>query len=268
MQPFFCSIPHAGEEIHKDAEHLKNLENSILFCDVDRYVDRLYLPVCKKLEMVCHVQPWHRYVIDCNRLDHEFDKSTVISSENKEGTYSKGLYWSKTTKGDVLISKPFTELQHQNFLKCYYDFHNQLKKQHEDILKIYKKSFHLDLHSMPSEGTAFHKDLHQKRKDIVISDRHGKTCEPYFVEFVIRAFQDEGFSVAYNDPYVGGGITARYGERAVQNVVQVELNRKLYMNEETKEWLPEKGEALSKKLSVPIEKIFNYCQEKSEKQGV
>ena len=41
--------------------------------------------------------------------------------------------------------------------------------------------------------------------------------------------------MAINWPYIGGGITQRYGRPENQrHAIQVELSRKLYMNEETK----------------------------------
>jgi N-formylglutamate amidohydrolase len=57
---------------------------------------------------------------------------------------------------------------------------------------------------------------------------------------VIESFKKEGFSVAYNWPYFGGRLTEQYGKpQERHHVVQVELNRALYMNEVTKQIDPE-----------------------------
>ena len=43
-----------------------------------------------------------------------------------------------------------------------------------------------------------------------------------------------GYSVAYNHPYKGVELVRRYGNPAGQrHSIQLEINRKLYMNEET-----------------------------------
>ena len=48
-----------------------------------------------------------------------------------------------------------------------------------------------------------------------------------------------GYSVAYNHPYKGVELVRRYSNPAAQrHSIQLEINRKLYMNEETLEVTP------------------------------
>ncbi len=48
-----------------------------------------------------------------------------------------------------------------------------------------------------------------------------------------------GYSVAYNHPYKGVELVRRYSNPAVQrHSIQLEINRKLYMTEDTLEILP------------------------------
>ena len=52
---------------------------------------------------------------------------------------------------------------------------------------------------------------------------------------VLTAYKTAGFEVSLNWPYTGGAIVQHYGQPHLgQHCLQVELNRKLYMNEETK----------------------------------
>ena len=55
----------------------------------------------------------------------------------------------------------------------------------------------------------------------------------------MKAYQEAGFEVGYNFPYVGGGVTRMYGQpdEGFHNI-QIELNRRLYMDEETKQIIP------------------------------
>jgi N-formylglutamate amidohydrolase len=49
---------------------------------------------------------------------------------------------------------------------------------------------------------------------------------------VIRHFERAGLTVAANDPYKGGFITAHHGRPANRiHAIQIELRRDLYMNE-------------------------------------
>jgi N-formylglutamate amidohydrolase len=92
-----------------------------------------------------------------------------------------------------------------------------------------------------------HKDPGQLRADIVISDCLGKSCHKNFKDLVTHAYEKSGFKVAYNWPYVGGRVTETYGKPELgQQALQVELNRGLYMDEKTKQLLPQYKEIQQK----------------------
>jgi N-formylglutamate amidohydrolase len=108
-------------------------------------------------------------------------------------------------------------------------------KAESERLKAGGDVFHVDLHSMPSQGTALHNDPGGRRADVVISDFHGKSSRQDFVELIKAAYAGAGFSISYNWPYFGGGITQMYGRpEEKHHTVQIELNRALYMDEGTK----------------------------------
>ncbi len=72
--------------------------------------------------------------------------------------------------------------------------------------------------------------------DFVIGDRDGTTSEPGFVDFVADVLEGFGYSVALNSPYKGVELVARYGQPARRrHSIQLEVNRRLYMNEQTLE---------------------------------
>lgn len=238
MQPFFVTIPHSGEMIPSEAQWLRGLPEPVLLRDVDRFVDQLYRLAIEQCQIPHIVADCHRYVIDLNRHADDYDQDSVEGASWPPGKHPKGLHWSVTTLGERLISKPMPKALHDLLVKNHYvAFHSQIK---DLVLKFSAKQiFHLDLHSMPSQGTAMHNDPGQKRADIVVSDFHGKSARKDFVDLVIAAYKDQGFDVAYNWPYFGGGITQMYGRpEQGHHTVQVELNRSLYMNEDTKQKSP------------------------------
>lgn len=238
MKPFFVTIPHAGEWVPEEAVWLKGLPEQILFCDSDRYVDVLYKPAIEGIGVPSIIANCHRYVVDLNRFPGDIDADSVIGCKTKSGTHPKGYHWSITTKGNRLIQSPMTQALHNELTMKYFEpFHEQVR----EVFKEFRNKgasdvFHLDAHSMPSVGEALHLDPGQLRADIVISDFKGKSCDPKFLEIVVEGYKQAGFGIKVNWPYIGGRITETYGKPDLgQHTIQVEMNRRLYMNETTKE---------------------------------
>jgi N-formylglutamate amidohydrolase len=60
------------------------------------------------------------------------------------------------------------------------------------------------------------------------------------IDMVQSAFEALGYRVARNRPYAGGFITEHYGQPAsAVHALQIEINRALYMDEETLEPRPD-----------------------------
>ena len=108
MKPFFISVPHSGEKVPGETPWLLELPETVLMCDVDRFVDRLYQPAIDAVGVPSIVAEWHRYVVDLNRLPGDVDQDSVEGSENPSGSYPTGLHWSVTTRGQKLIPKPMS----------------------------------------------------------------------------------------------------------------------------------------------------------------
>lgn len=257
--PFFLSIPHSGESVPKEVNWLQGINPLTLMRDVDRYVDKLYLPVIQENHIPAVLTEWHRYVVDLNRKPDEYDQSSVQGAPLAKGKHPKGLHWSVTTFNETLISMPMSPDLHDRILLDYYHpFHQAVRDLATEFLKKNPQIFHLDLHSMPSLGTKMHPDPGQYRADIVISDFHGKSTCREFKEIVLHAYQESGFQVAYNYPYVGGGITQIYGNpKSGHNTIQVELNRALYMNEATQNIRESTFNDVQSRLGKAVERIIS-----------
>lgn len=138
-------------------------------------------------------------------------------------------------------------------VKLIYDpFHASV----EDLCLNQNIIYHIDAHSMPSLGTAMHRDPGENRADIVISDQLGKSCSKSFRDLVIAAYVSSGFKVGYNWPYIGGRVTEHYGHpEKNHHTIQVELNRRLYMDEVTKN-KTENFEKVQKQLQNAVQYIL------------
>jgi N-formylglutamate amidohydrolase len=236
--PFFVSIPHSGEKIPSQAHWLNNLEEKILMSDVDRYVDRLYEPCLNEFQVPFQKTEWHRYAVDLNRIPTDISRSSVVDSVNPEGTFLDGYHWVMTKNENQILPQPMSGKTHEELTELIYKpFHAGIRNHYEKFkLQGHKNVFHIDAHSMPSLGTRMHRDPGERRADIVISDCGAKSCAKEFRDLVIVAYVSAGFKVGYNWPYLGGRVTEQYGQpNKGHHAIQVELNRDLYMNEETKQ---------------------------------
>lgn len=259
-KPLLVTIPHSGERVPDETPWLKNLPETLLMFDVDRFVDRLYEPVIAKLGLPFVKTEWHRYAIDLNRLKDDVDCDSVLGHPNPSGKFARGLHWSITTTGEKLMPNPMSPELHETLVQKYFEpFHQDVRAKLDEIRKHGAEiTYHLDLHSMPSVGTNEHRDPGERRADIVVSDCDGKSASTEFKDLVIRAYKEAGFSVAYNWPYKGGRVTETYGRPSEgQEAIQVELNRALYMDEKTKKLLEDKLPAMQAKLSQAITTIYN-----------
>jgi len=89
---------------------------------------------------------------------------------------------------------------------------------------------------MPAIGDANADDPGRPRADFVLGDRDGTTCEPEFTALVADTVRRLGYTAAINDPYKGVEIVKRHGRPAERrHSLQIELNRRLYMDETTLE---------------------------------
>lgn len=245
-KPLLVTVPHSGEAIPPEAQWLAKLDEPLLMYDVDRYVDELYSPVLKSLNIAWIKTVWHRYACDLNRLASDVDCDSVAGSKNPRGSFPRGLHWSMTTKSEPLMPGAVSIDVHQAIVaRCFTPFHEAIEKVAEQVRPKLSRSassplYHLDLHSMPSFGTSEHRDPGEWRADLVISNQDGKSSTPEFFEMICAAARAEGFNVRQNWPYKGGRITEVYGQPTQGwQTVQIELNRKLYMNEATKQKNPD-----------------------------
>ena len=70
------------------------------------------------------------------------------------------------------------------------------------------------------------------RPDFVIGDRDGTSCNQKFTDFIIKILRDLEYTVDVNDPYKGMELVSAYSNpNKNKNSLQIEVNRRLYMNE-------------------------------------
>jgi N-formylglutamate amidohydrolase len=119
-------------------------------------------------------------------------------------------------------------------------YHQPYQKAVKDALDRVHAHFgavwHINCHSMSAVSNQVSEEGPGKpRADFVLGDRDGTTCEPEFTRFVEQTLRDMGYDVKVNDPYKGVELVRAFSDPARQrHSLQVEINRRLYMDEATR----------------------------------
>jgi N-formylglutamate amidohydrolase len=232
--PVVVSVPHAGVATHGfEATISPELD---VRCDADLYVDRLYRvsePDGPEVSLTARLS---RFVCDLNRDPDDVSPGAVPEHPAPRNTDGRGFVWAITTAGVPALARPLTLDDWRARTALHATYHDALVQALARARARFGFAVLVDGHSMPSRGRVGHKDPGRVRADVVPGDREGTSCSPALSRLVGEHFGARGFSVAFNEPYKGGYITAHHG-RPAENVhaIQIELRRDLYMNEATYE---------------------------------
>lgn len=231
--PLAVEIPHAG--LFVDGPTLSRLAAPArsIGRDADLYVDELYADAASTgaTVLASHVS---RYVCDLNRSELDVDAEAVEGAP-PHARATRGIIWRLTSEGARVLDAPLPRAELERRLDTYYrPYHRTLAAILERKRARFGFAVLLAAHSMPSVGRAGHGDPHAVRADVVPGTRGRSSAAAPFIDCVDRHARKAGLSVAHDDPYQGGYTTQHYGRPDLQvHVVQVELARRLYMDEPT-----------------------------------
>ncbi|MDB3955278.1 N-formylglutamate amidohydrolase [Alphaproteobacteria bacterium] len=256
--PIIISIPHSGT-LYSNI-FLKNilLSKKELQFSEDNYVDKVLEKVLS--QDVSYVKAnFPRSFIDVNRSPLELDSLMVSSNipiidefnltkvKSGIGVIHRVSYYGNEIYDHLLTRREIVK----RLLNNYFPYHNALKLLIKNAKKINNRVLVLDFHSMPSRFL-------DNSVDIVIGNNFNLSCNETISTKIINYFYDYNYSLSINDPYSGGFITKFYGKPMDRiNILQIEINRSLYMNEDTLEIKSNKLNVLSKNLNSIIKKLTN-----------
>jgi N-formylglutamate deformylase len=153
----------------------------------------------------------------------------------------KGLIWSVTDEGIPIYNRKLGVAEVQmRIAQCWRPYHAAVQEAIDAAHARHGYSIHLNCHSMPavaaSHATEFPGEAHA---DFVIGNRDATTSSEPLARLICTHLEGLGYSVSYNHPYKGVELVRRYGDPAAhRHSIQVEVNRKLYMDESTLEPTP------------------------------
>ncbi|MFH1983429.1 MAG: N-formylglutamate amidohydrolase [Pseudomonadota bacterium] len=224
-------IPHASTVIpaeHRAAFLLSDSElGDQVLCMTDHFTDELFNLPDRSVQRI--VYPVSRLVLDPERF--------LDDAQEPMAKKGMGVIYEKTVDGRLLRDKP-TEKERAELLERYYHPHHQKFTEAVDhVLAATGRCLIIDCHSFPDAPLPYEDDQNPNRPDICIGTDSFHTDEVLSI-LTFKVFQEVGFSVAFNRPFAGTIVPMKYYRctKAVQSIM-IEINRKLYMNEETDEKL-------------------------------
>ena len=242
--PLLLTFPHSGEYYPDDFCPDPTLSFEAIDFPNDKYVDELYQ--ARKLLGLPFIRAnFPRVYIDVNRHQHDVDPGMMASQESWYGRLlptksgletGTTLFWSKTKSGmyDLYDRKLSQAEMKQRLATCYVPFHQAVAVALEDVKRKNSSVYMMDCHSYAQYDSKLRGG--GQRPQIDIANRNGQSCSHEFTECVADAFSDCGYDVTINGRYIGGEMLLRYGwPKIEQHVLQIEIRRDLYMDEESRE---------------------------------
>ena len=239
--PLVLDSPHSGIDYPADFRHA--CDRVTLRRAEDTHVEKLY-DFAPAMGVAWIEALFPRSYLDANRGLVELDVTLVdgdwpdpVSSDPavvSKVRLGKGLIWRMTDEGLPIYDRRLTvDEVRQRIDNCWRPYHAAVAQAIDAAHARHGYSIHLNCHSMPaiagSHATEFPGMVHA---DFVIGDRDGSTADPRLSRLVCEHLRSRGFNVEYNNPYKGVELVRRYGDPARdRHSIQVEINRKLYMDE-------------------------------------
>jgi N-formylglutamate deformylase len=264
--PLVLDSPHSGVNYPDDFRHACHMP--ILRRAEDTHVEKLY-DFAPSLGVAWIEALFPRSYLDPNRNVTEIDVSLFdeawpdpIETDPKvlaKVRLGKGLIWRLTDDGVPIYERRLSVREVRSRIeRCWHPYHDAVSTSIAAAHAGHGYSIHLNCHSMPavaaSNATDFPGLVHA---DFVIGDRDGTTAHPALSRHVCGFLESLGYSVSYNHPYKGVELVRRYGDPTRhRHSIQVEINRRLYMDERTLE-RNEGFPALKRNLRLLIEKLLS-----------
>ena len=235
--PLLFNSPHSGRVYPRSFLEESRLDALTLRRSEDAFVDLLLAEVAASGTAMMSAH-FPRAYLDVNREPYELDPRMFEGRlPNYANTRSLRVAGGLGTLARVVSESheiyarrlPVDEAM-RRIEQLYKPYHRTLRRLLGRIHREFGVALLVDCHSMPSCGLARDE---RPRADIVLGDRYGTSCSPLIMDRADDALRALGYSVGRNKPYAGGFITEHYGNPGAGfHVIQVEINRSLYMNEQ------------------------------------
>tara|TARA_R100000365_G_C2748622_1_gene80856 strand:- start:17887 stop:18789 length:903 start_codon:yes stop_codon:yes gene_type:complete len=239
--PLVFDSPHSGLEIPADFHPA--VEVSDVLISADTHVDDLFSSAPDYGAPLLRAH-FPRSFLDPNRSLLDMDLEMVCGNwphpvgQSPTAKRGMGLMWRYCWGNTLMHAQPLSVTQAEDRIARYWQpYHRALRNLLDAAYERFGRVFHVNCHSMTATGHAMSSDgASAARPDICIGDLHGTSAGKEFVDVVAKALEGEGLSVGLNKPFRGAELARAYANPSIgRHSIQLEINRRLYMDETTRE---------------------------------
>jgi N-formylglutamate amidohydrolase len=230
--------PHSGRAYSPAFLEQTVLSAAMIRSSEDAFVDQLFADAPRfGAPLILADVP--RAFLDLNRAPDELDPAVIAGvargGHNPRIASGLGVIPRVVAGGRPIYHGKLTLTEAEDRIRDYWHpYHRALRQVIDDTHARFGEAVLIDCHSMPHEAIDGHCRPGQPRPEVVLGDRFGSSADRAVTERVEAAFASAGLRVARNTPVAGAFITQSYGRpSARRHVIQVEIDRSLYMDEAT-----------------------------------
>ncbi|MEM0936514.1 MAG: N-formylglutamate amidohydrolase [Pseudomonadota bacterium] len=227
--------PHSGRDYPWSFLRTSTLDERAIRSSEDAFVDRLFDTAPRHgAPLLAARLP--RAFVDLNRGADELDPSVVEGvrhiAHNPRVSSGLGVIPRVVANGRAIYRGKISLVEARTRLaEVWTPYHSTLQRLLSDAKREFGHAILIDCHSMPHEAIDAI-SAGGRAPDVVLGDRFGAACGPDIIDRIEAAFTRAGLRVARNAPFAGAYVTQHYGRPSKgQHVVQVEIDRALYMSE-------------------------------------
>lgn len=237
--PMVFDSPHSGLTI---PNFDRSISDDLIRLASDTYVDDLF-DFAPSIGAPLLVAEFPRSFLDLNRSLMDVDLEMVEGDwphpvrDNASARRGMGLTWRYAWGDTPMHDRKLTVRELEDRIDTYWrPYHSTLIRLLDETHHAFAKVYHVNCHSMPAVGHALSPDpAGTVRKDVVVGDYDGQASEPDFVNLVVETLKGFGYSVSLNVPFRGAELVSAYSSPSNgRHSIQIELNRRLYMDEQTR----------------------------------
>jgi N-formylglutamate amidohydrolase len=223
--PIICNVPHSGVTIPEEFKsdfvlNQEDLEKEVLYM-ADNYTNYLYSELLYISSYI--ISKISRIVLDIERFENDDDEPM-----SKVGMPALN---TRTRSGALLRN---ISINSRGILEnTYKEYHKSFTNLVEFSLEKNNKAIIVDCHSFPSTPRVYEPEQDKNRPDICIGVDEYHTPQE-LIDILKHNFEAVGLRVQINTPFAGSIVPIEYYKKDKRVVsVMIEVNRSLYMNEET-----------------------------------
>jgi len=239
--PVVFASPHSGRRYPAHFIEQSRLSARDLRRSEDAFVDEIFA-MAPDFGAPLIKARFPRAYVDANRNAYELDPAMFrdplpdhVITKSPRITAGLGTIPKIVASGENIYEAKLTYADARERIETHYmPYHQTLSALVDEAVERFGGCLLIDCHSMPSLGTGEKRRKAAALPDMVLGDCHGRSCAREVVAIAENILEESGFHTVRNKPYAGGFTARHYGKpRRGVHVLQVEINRAIYMDEKT-----------------------------------